>query len=243
MNTYGKCVVGLTAPWLLVGCITSPVWDYGATADAKKASLDSCPNGMLDDGEDGNNQIIVTGGRDGYWFTFVDELGSTVEPKGDFKMTEGGREGSKYAARMTGKMAPAGDSLYAGMGFGLTNPKVPTDLSYAQGIRFWAKGPGKVRFKTPDINTEPSGDRCTDCYNDFGVDLFLQDDWVRYTVPFKDMQQQPGWGDRVPEVERTGIIAVQWQYNTPNTEYEIWVDDVEVVGCDSANPPAAKQAE
>ena len=234
MNTYGKWLIGISVPWLLAGCITSPVWEYGPTADAKKASLGPCPNGLLDDAEDGNNQINVVDGRDGYWFTFADEYGSTISPKGDFVMSEGGPDGSKYAARMTGKMADAGDSLYVGMGFALTNPKTPFNLEPAKGIRFWAKGPGKVRFKTPDINTEPAGDRCTDCYNDFGVDLYLQDEWIRYTVPFDDMSQQPGWGDRAPEVTVTGVFAVQWQYNAAGTEYDISVDNIELVGCQQA---------
>ena len=129
------------------------------------------------------------------------------------------------------EMAPAGDSLYVGVGFGLTNPKTPFDLSKAKGISFWAKGPGRVRFKAPDINTEPSGDRCTDCYNDFGVDIYLTDQWVRYTVPFEKMNQQPGWGDRAPALSSNAVIAVQWQFSTANTEYDIWFDNIELVGC------------
>lgn len=239
MNTYGKWLVAATVPWWLVGCITSPVYEYGATAEAKKTSLGACPNGLIDDAEDGNGQVIEVAGRDGYWFTFVDEWGSTVEPRGEFKMSAGGIEGSQHAPRMTGKMAPTGDSLYAGMGFAFTNPKTPYDAGAAQGVRFWAKGPGKIRFKAPDVNTEPAGDRCTDCYNDFGVDLYLQDQWIRYTVPFADMAQQPGWGDRAPEVDRHALFALQWQYNAPDTEFDIWIDDVELVGCDTS---AAEQA-
>jgi endoglucanase len=234
MRSIGNRVLWTVSPLLCLGCITSPVWEYGATADAKKAELGTCPNGLIDDGEDGNNQVIETAGRDGYWFTFVDEWGSTIEPKGEFKMTEGGREGSRYAARMTGKMAAAGDSIYSGMGFAFTNPKTPYDARPATGIRFWAKGPGKIRFKIPDVNTIPEGDRCTDCYNDFGVDLYLQDEWTRYTIPFDDLTQQPSWGDRAPEVQRDMLFAVQWQYNTAGAEYEIWVDDIELVGCESA---------
>ncbi len=234
MRSIGNRVLWFVAPCLGMGCITSPVWEYGATADAKKTELGPCPDGLIDDAEDGDNQIIETAGRDGYWFTFVDEWGSTIQPQGEFKMSAGGREGSRFAARMSGKMANAGDSIYAGMGFAFTNPKTPYDTRPASGLRFWAKGPGKVRFKAPDVNTIPEGDRCTDCYNDFGVDLFLQEGWTRYTVPFDDMMQQPGWGDRAPEIQRDMLFAVQWQYSTAGAEYEIWVDDVELVGCEQA---------
>ena len=133
----------------LGGCITSPSWEYGATAEAKKAELGPCPDGLLEDGEDGDNQIRKVGGRDGYWFTFVDTWGTMVEPKGDFKMSEGGPPGSKYAARARGKVAKAGESLYVGLGFNFTNPKTPFDVSQAKGIRFWAKGPARFASRPP----------------------------------------------------------------------------------------------
>jgi len=216
-------------------CITSPVWEYGATRDARLTRLEACPNGMLDDGEDGNAQIIKSGGRDGYWFTFKDSWGSTIEPMGEFKMSPSDRPGSKYVAAMRGKMAASGASLYAGLGFAFTNPKTPFDLSFAQGIRFWAKGPGKIRFKIPDANTSPEGDRCNDCYNDFGVDLYLQDEWVRYTIPFAKMTQQSGWGDRAPKLSTRELFAVEWQFNTPGADYDISIDDVELVGCEESH--------
>jgi len=222
----------LLAPWLVGGCITSPTWKYGETAEAKETKLESCPNGLIDDGEDANNQVLKVEGRDGYWFTFADNEGTTVEPKGDFRMTPGGPPGSKYAARMTGKVAPAGKSLYVGMGFALRSPKRPYDASKYQGVSFWAKGPGRVRFKTPDVNTTPEGDRCDDCYNDFGVDLVLQDKWLRYTVPFERLSQQPGWGDPAPEVAKDMLFAIQWQFSAADTEFDIWIDNVEFVGCE-----------
>ncbi len=193
-----------------------------------------CPNGLLDDAEDGNTQVILADDRDGYWFAFVDTWGSVMEPKSRFVMTSGGYpEGeSKFAANVRGKLAVMGESVYAGFGFAFTNPKTPFDISKAKGIRFWAKGPGKIRFKIPDRNTDPAGDRCDDCYNDFGVDIYLQDIWMRYTIPFSAMEQHPGWGDRAPSVDVHGAFAVQWQYDTPGGEYDIWVDQIELVGCD-----------
>jgi endoglucanase len=221
----------LLAPLLVGGCITAPTWEYGDTADAKEAKLAPCPQGLIDDAEDGDSQINKTEGRDGYWFTFADTEGSTVEPKGDFVMAEGGPPGSTRAARVTGRVAASGKSLYVGLGFALRSPKSPYDASKYQGISFWAKGPGRIRYKAPDINTAPEGDRCDDCYNDFGVDLVLQDEWIRYTVPFDRMSQQPGWGDPAPTVASDALFAIQWQYSTPDTEFGIWIDNVEFVGC------------
>jgi hypothetical protein len=38
-------------------------------------ALDSCSDGLIDNGEDGNNQVLVRDGRNGYWYTYVDESG------------------------------------------------------------------------------------------------------------------------------------------------------------------------
>ncbi|HEX9620327.1 MAG TPA: hypothetical protein VF989_09340 [Polyangiaceae bacterium] len=215
------------------GCITSPTWDYGKTAEAKESSLGPCPNGMIDDGEDGDSQIIKVDERDGYWFTSVDEVGSEIQPKGDFKMAEGGPEGSKHAARATGKTAATGQSIYVVLGFGLTSSKVPYDARPAKGVRFWAKGPARIRLKVPDVNTAPEGDRCSDCYNDFGVDLDLSDRWERYTIPFDKMGQSPGWGDRAPRINEDQLFAIQFLFGSPDKEFEYWVDNIEFVGCEA----------
>jgi endoglucanase len=231
----------------VTGCITSSPAEYGVTPAAKKRVLTSCEHGMLDDGEDGDGQVIKVEGRDGYWFTFGDTEGTQFEPRGPFQMSPGGRPAggglpeSQFSARVSGKMAPTGKSIYAGVGFALSNPKSGFDLSHAQGIQFWAKGPGKVRFKAPDINTDPAGDRCDDCYNDFGVDIYLSDEWERYTVLFEDMQQQPGWGDRAPYVASGAIMAIQWQFTTPGAAFDLAFDDVALVGCEAPSGQAVSK--
>ncbi len=217
---------------LVPGCITSPTYEYGPTAEAKKTTMPACRDGLLDDLEDGDGQAAKINGRDGYWFTFVDQDGSTIEPRGEYKPSPGGANGSKFAGHAWGTMTPKSNSPYAGVGFALTNPKTPYDFKTAKGIQFWAKGPGRVRFKTPDVNTTPEGDRCSDCYNDFGVDITLQDSWQRYTVPFEKMAQQPGWGDRAPSVDSHHVFAVQWQFSTLGATYDIWFDDIVLVGCE-----------
>jgi len=223
----------------LAGCITSSPEKYGVTPLSRQLEWEPCPDGLLDDGEDNNGQIAKVGGRDGYWFTFVDTYGSKVEPTGPFKMTEGGANASKYAAHMRGHLADKGMGVYSGLGFALTNPKMPYDASQATGVSFWAKGPGVVRFKAPDINTAPEGDRCTDCYNDFGVDIYLSNEWDRYTVPFAKLEQSPGWGDRAPRVAEAALYAVQWQFSSAGAEFDIWIDDVYLACTDESKGEAS----
>ena len=218
------------------GCITSPPGDHHtATVHALEDKLGPCPAGLIDDGEDNNNQIAPNGDRNGYWFTFQDEIGSEVWPKGDFHMSEGGAENSRHAAMMKAKMAPAGDSTYVGMGVNFLNPKIPYDASFAKGISFWAKGPGRIRVEVMDVNTSPEGDRCTDCYNHFGADLYTKDYWLRFTLPFDKLTQQPGWGDRAPKITSSSIYGIQWMFRTAGKSAIVWVDTIEFVGCESGS--------
>lgn len=234
LRTAASCLASAAASCFVSGCITSGPGEYGPSAEARELELTLCPDGLIEDAEDNNNQIIVVGDRQGYWFTFKDEVGSTIDPEGEFRMSEGGPPGSKYAARMKGKIAAGAQNVYpyVGMGFNLANPKAPFDAGKAQAIQFWAKGPGRIRFKAPDIMTDPAGDLCTSCYNDFGVDIFLDDKWQRYTVPFAKMEQQPGWGDRAPRIAKDKLFAIQWQFTTATKDYDISIDNVAFVGCD-----------
>ena len=52
----------------------------GGLPPPEQAAKPCGPEGMIDDLEDNNNQVMVKDGRSGYWYTFVDEAGSTIEP-------------------------------------------------------------------------------------------------------------------------------------------------------------------
>ena len=200
----------------------------------------ACPaDGVIDDGEDNNNQVLAQKGRGGYWYTFADK-GSTVTPTagalgGTFSMNPGGANGSQFAAHMNGKIAASG-TVYAGLGFNFADPKAPFDVSGYKGISFWARrgenSTGSIRVKLPDVNTDQDGRVCTECFNDFGTDLELTTTWTKYTVIFAGAQQMPGWGAPRPAgVEAAKMYGVQWQVNTPGAEYDIWIDDIQFTGC------------
>jgi endoglucanase len=227
----GKLVFSCIFGVVFAGCITSPASEYGATPIAKKEHLNSCPDGLIDDLEDNDSQIAKKEGREGYWFTFTDTYGSTITPRDKFNADTGGPDGSHYAAHMQGKISTTGQYPYVGMGFSFLNPKGNYDASKYKGISFWAKGNGKVRLEVLDANTQPEGDRCTACYNNFGVELYLSDQWTRYTVPFDRLAQQPGWGDQTGAVSTKELFGVQWQFRTAGSQYDIWFDDIEFVGC------------
>jgi endoglucanase len=198
----------------------------------------SCPadDGLIDDAEDGNNGGKAIKGRGGYWYTFADDAGSIIEPVkgGTFMMASGGANGSQFAARFKGKVG-GGKVVYAGVGVNFTEPRGPYDASHYGGISFWAKrgeGTGSVRLKVPDINTSDAGKICTECFNDFGADLQFTEKWTKYVIPFSEMKQLSGWGSpHPPAIDRTKIYGVQFQVNSPNQAYDIWVDQLEFTGC------------
>ena len=198
---------------------------------------DCGPDGMLDDGEDGNNQNMAVGDRGGYWYTFRDKKGTTIDPAagedgGTFAMSEGGHA-SQFAARFHGKIG-TGAPLFGGMGMNFVDPKAAYDASKYAGIAFWAKrgetSTPKVRLKVPDANTDPDGGACTECFNDFGGDLTLTTDWKLYIYPWKSMKQMPGWGNpRKPHITPAKIYGIQFQVNVPSANYDIYVDDLKFI--------------
>jgi endoglucanase len=217
------------------GCL-APSATPAAAAAGGGAFPDCGPEGLIDDGEDGNNQIQPTANRGGYWYTFVDKAGSTVSPVageqgGTFAMAQGGADGSKFAANVKGTIG-TGAVVFGAMGLNFTDPKEKVDAAKYAGIAFYARrgesSTGKVRLKVPDITTDPDGGICSECFNDFGGDLNLTTEWRKYVFPFKKMAQMPGWGaPRKPHVNPAGIYGLQWQVNVPGATYDIWVDDVQ----------------
>lgn len=201
-----------------------------------------CPptEGMISDNENGANTTNTYKGRGGYWYTFVDDKGSQITPMagslgGTFQMTEGGAKGTKYAARMWGQVG-GGDVIYAGMGLNFLDPKGDYNASAYKGISFWAKkAPGttpNVRLKVPDAATDPEGKICTACFNDFGYDLKLTDEWTEYTIPFRSMKQIKGWGSpHTKGIDSSKIYGMQWQVNEPNAKFDVWVDEIQFTGC------------
>jgi len=109
------------------GCIGVSQPKVDASAPSKEA-LSGCPgglvpaaDGLIDDFEDGDNQTTLEAGRDGYWYTAHDSLGSeyTIPAQG-FSTAEGGADGSAMAIHIKGKTGSGGDQAWGielGMNF------------------------------------------------------------------------------------------------------------------------------
>jgi endoglucanase len=224
----------LLAAFGIVGCRVNPTSpDMENSAEGKACP----PEAKIDDGEDGNNQVLIQDGRSGYVYTYVDPDGSTIDPAGgaQFNMTPGGANGSQFALHIGGQLSSA-NIVYAAMGMNFTDPKGPYDASKYKGISFFAKkGPGstgKVRIKFPDRNTDPDGGVCGACSNDFGMQLSLSEEWQKFTVPFSALRQESGWGNPRPRsVTAEALYAVQFQVSDKGRPFDIWIDDLAFTGC------------
>lgn len=194
---------------------------------------------VIEDGEDNNNQVMVKDGRNGYMYTYGDSNGSTMSPEANstFAQTPGGAQGSAYAACVKGKIAMAG-TAYAGIGMDLSDPKKAMDLSKYDGLSFRARRGADsstlIRVKVPDAATAPEGNICTDkCYNDFGVDMHLSEEWQLFYLPFAELKQMSGWGaPRPPTVDSAKIFGVQFQAQQKDQPFELCIDDLSVIDCD-----------
>lgn len=238
--------IALYAAALLgTGCIGVSQGGGGAAAKGPVAfkaheSLKVCKNGvrlaadgLLDDFEDGNTQLMELDGRNGYWWKAHDPDGSTIGPEDSTPRPEG--VNGSMALYMTGQTASAEGAWGVNFGANFTNEKTTYDASKYAGIVFKAKaGPNstkKVRFKIGDVNTHQDMGVCTNCWNHFGKDIELTEDWKQYTVLFSEVRQAPGWGDpRPPSLTPAELYSFDFSIDKSAT-FEIWVDDVAFVEC------------
>jgi hypothetical protein len=201
-----------------------------------QVSVNTCDEkALIDDCEDGDDQILTREGRGGFFYTFADKTGSTVAPSENaFQMATGGPGASTHAVHLTGKVAASGE-VYLGAGLDFTQAGT-YDASKFKGVAFSAKvaegTESHVRFMVGDVNTDPKGKICTACNNDFGLGFKSTNEWVRYEVPFADLKQETGWGaPRPPAVDPAHLTGLKWQVSAPNAKIDLWLDDVAFMGC------------
>jgi endoglucanase len=194
---------------------------------------------VIEDGENNDHQVIVHAERNGYIYTF--RGGDTqVEPTagadgGVFTMSLGGANGSQHAARMHGTVG-TNEGAFAGLGFNFTEPQAGFDASKYEGISFFARrgadSSGTVRLKVPDRATSPEAGECTECFNDFGADLELGEEWQHYVFRFEQLEQLPGWGSPRPaSIDAAALYGLQFQVSGAGTQFDVWIDDLAFVGC------------
>jgi hypothetical protein len=191
-------------------------------------------DGIIDNLEDGNTQLQTDSDRDGYWWTAKDPNGSTIEPSQGFAPVAGGPAGSNQAIHVWGATADGDQAWGVNVGFNFSSAGL-YDASRYVGLRFVARvEPGttkKVRFKIGDVNTHQDAGVCEACWNHFGKDLALAENWQRHTVLFKEMAQAPGWGlPRPPALSADKVYSLDFSIDKAQT-FDLWVDELEFLEC------------
>jgi hypothetical protein len=212
---------------------------------------------MIDDMEDGDAEICSAGMRHGKWFVVLDGSASgSPAPARPFTpaIIPGGRDGSGYAAHVTGSAAGGWDAV---MGFnlnvqGLENK--PYNVSAAGGIRFWMKTTGpivvpRVAVRFPVSSTLPptEGGTCLDtadsrnCNNHFQYVISPHNpgEWVEYMVPFTALTQET----QSDAAGRLIVSTASWNAEIVGVQFaahldlgsEVWVDDIRFDDCVGAN--------
>lgn len=190
-------------------------------------------DGLIENFEDEDSQIAKQDGRVGYWWFHTDPNGSTLEP-GSFMPEKGGANGAGHSMHIWGTTATAEGAYGSSMGFTLGRDGT-YDASKYIGIRFKARakeGTSRgIRFKIADVNTHQDAGVCTDCWNHFGTDVTLTNDWEEYVVLFDDMFQEAGWGSPRPSgltVDKLWGVDITIK---PGRTFDFWVDDFEFISC------------
>jgi hypothetical protein len=237
----------------LAGCGTTktcPCMDTALAAGAigKPAELAGCSgkavpaqDGLVDDFEHENTQIVKLDGRDGYWWTNADKEGAkfTDPPGGGSpKWADSGANGSSQSLHVAGSTAKGSDQAYGvEVGTNLISTKGSLyDGSKYVGVSFMAKvgakSVKKVRFNMGDVNTHPDAGTCKNCWNHFCKEVELTTDWKEYQVSFKEMQQRAGWGEPRPKsITPKELYTLTFAFEGSGGEFELFVDDIQFLEC------------
>jgi hypothetical protein len=181
---------------------------------------------LIDDFEDGNGQILVDEGRDGYWHIVRD---NSVD--GQLSMTDppvpenNGANDSSHALHLSGS-----DFSEWGAGFSveLRLESLPYDATVYGGLKFWARGAPSLRIilVQQDLATGHACATCSpssaDCGVFYGQQVTLTDIWTQYTIP---------WGQLTPATASGTPFApgqlMLLKFEAPAAEqFEFWLDDV-----------------
>ena len=208
----------------------------GGTAGSAALTPSECestPPGklaLIDDFDDGNSIAAFEASRDAYWFTVHDDSAGTLEPPGTFLPGPGGYEDSKAAHVSASDFVIWGAELVANISY-KSVVRCPYDASAFAGLRFVARGHGRVRVQLdmPGVVNKEYGGTCDPeagqiCYDQHGSFITLGEPYQVYELPWASFQQR-GFGRQVPFDPKT-IQSLHFSLETAELPVDMWVDEV-----------------
>jgi uncharacterized repeat protein (TIGR02543 family) len=188
---------------------------------------------VIADCEDENATKLLT-----YWYSYqagestIDPLASETNP---FVMTEGGYDGTGYAAVATGELVnpAAPDYESAGIGFHFNTDETDYDLTGATGISFYHKGDA-INFSVMLSTVTPDGGF------DYSYSVKAHSSWTLVTVAFPGSAisadgelAQASWvsAAETKEWDPSKVTKLQWQIKDGKARtYSFGIDEVTVLG-------------
>lgn len=191
-------------------------------------------SGLIDDFEDGDDQISPLEGRSGGWYAGNDGQGMQT-PRSDQRLEpsvlEPPRAGSTRAAHtFGGPFQVWGALIGASLGYA-AGQAAPHDISKYRGVRLWLRSGSNsgmqaksVRLNLPTAATNPGGG-CTSCNDHFGVDIPLSSSWQLVEVPFSSLKQLGFGVPKLPAFDAKRVVSLQLAF-PKGVSFDLWVDDV-----------------
>jgi len=179
---------------------------------------------LIDDFEDGDAQLLPNDGRNGSWSISQDGTGTLTTPVPPLP-ADGGANGTARAMHLAGSgFSQRGASL----SLELRGGAAPYDASVHRGIRFWARGTGRLRVLFMQQNLSP-GHPCSTCNTAGGecgqlysTDVFLNEGWSQVVVD---------WPILVPPMTLNTpfapdqLMTIQFEAPAPDP-FDVWIDDL-----------------
>jgi poly(3-hydroxybutyrate) depolymerase len=181
-------------------------------------------SGVIDDFETGPGRIVSNEGRGGYWFSYDDGTGGKLL-----------REEISDDTRVLHVKASGFTQWGAGIGASILSTTSRTracgyDASAYSGIRFRARGKGRMRLLFSSVANTPAsqGGLCrrseNECYDRPGVWVDLKEQWQIVEQPFCAFFPE-GWGGNRSGLDASDLVAVQFQLDA-RQDFELWLDDL-----------------
>lgn len=226
----------------LAGCLVSfedyPVGNLtqaaGGTAPASGTAGGEAPAPTfpIDDFEDGDNQVLLLAGRDGYWFTSNDGSSpgkQTPDPRAPAnpELLVPPHGASTRAMHTTGSGFNIWGAL-VGLNFHADGTgALPYNVGAYQGLIFSAKlgrngALSKARLALTNSDTLYG---CTVCDDHFGTTVTVGNEFQAIRVPFADLKQAGFGKPLLTTFDATRVYALQLSW-TKGQVFDLWIDDI-----------------
>ncbi len=191
---------------------------------------------MIDDMEDGDASILVSGDRNGAWFSIHDGTPGSLWPPSDSPFVMSPLSQMRGASKVSVRSNGSGFSTWGaavGLVFKIDDAKQPVfyDASQYKGVTFWARigddnSTTSLRAEFPDKNTAALGGVCQGdrCNGHFGRVISLSQAWKQFTLAFSELKQ-PEFGMPQPAVDLVHLAGIQFEFGKDATFY-VLIDDI-----------------